>query len=292
MAACSIAAPQAPGLVLRGDRSALPERRDGVGVSRPYRRERVFPHRPTPDGQAPRRLLRCRRPSGSFPQIELEPSRCPITVPRERARRRSEGPGMLYRRAASSVPLGEIGERERSDPTAVRRHSTKLKQAWPARGWSWDSRFVALASTFTVPYEAQARKAAAERRCRPSTRRPRSRTRRLRSAISRRAPAAFGRGSCSSSGGRPAASRRSGCGGRGATGRRSRCASGSSTSIRRASRGVAFATSSASRCRDGRRGSRALAAPRISRPRHERAKPGRDLADRRLPFDGALDLLP
>lgn len=38
---------------------------------------------------------------------------------------------------------------------------TRLKQEWPARGWSWDGRFVALASTFTVPYEAQARKAAA-----------------------------------------------------------------------------------------------------------------------------------
>ena len=36
----------------------------------------------------------------------------------------------------------------------------RLKQEWPARGWSWDSRFVALASTFTVPYEAQAKKAA------------------------------------------------------------------------------------------------------------------------------------
>ncbi len=39
---------------------------------------------------------------------------------------------------------------------------SRLKQSWPARGWSWDSRFVAMASTFTVPYEAQARKAAAE----------------------------------------------------------------------------------------------------------------------------------
>jgi hypothetical protein len=38
----------------------------------------------------------------------------------------------------------------------------RLKQAWPARGWSWDSRFICLASTFTVPYEAQARRAAAE----------------------------------------------------------------------------------------------------------------------------------
>jgi hypothetical protein len=38
---------------------------------------------------------------------------------------------------------------------------TRLKQEWPARGWSWDGRFVCLASTFTVPYEAQARKAAA-----------------------------------------------------------------------------------------------------------------------------------
>ena len=37
----------------------------------------------------------------------------------------------------------------------------RLKQEWPARGWSWDGRFIALASTFTVPYEAQARKAAA-----------------------------------------------------------------------------------------------------------------------------------
>jgi hypothetical protein len=33
----------------------------------------------------------------------------------------------------------------------------RLKQEWPARGWSWDGRFVALASTFTAPYEAQAR---------------------------------------------------------------------------------------------------------------------------------------
>jgi hypothetical protein len=39
---------------------------------------------------------------------------------------------------------------------------SRLKQSWPARGWSWDSRFVALASTFTVPYEAQARKAAGD----------------------------------------------------------------------------------------------------------------------------------
>jgi hypothetical protein len=39
---------------------------------------------------------------------------------------------------------------------------SRLKQAWPARGWSWDGRFVCLASTFTVPYEAQARKAASE----------------------------------------------------------------------------------------------------------------------------------
>jgi hypothetical protein len=38
----------------------------------------------------------------------------------------------------------------------------RLKQTWPARGWSWDGRFVCLASTFTVPYEAQARKAAHE----------------------------------------------------------------------------------------------------------------------------------
>jgi hypothetical protein len=37
----------------------------------------------------------------------------------------------------------------------------RLKQEWPARGWSWDSRLISLASTFTVPYEAQARKAAA-----------------------------------------------------------------------------------------------------------------------------------
>lgn len=37
---------------------------------------------------------------------------------------------------------------------------SRLKQEWPARGWSWDGRFVALASTFTVPYEVQARKAA------------------------------------------------------------------------------------------------------------------------------------
>jgi hypothetical protein len=37
----------------------------------------------------------------------------------------------------------------------------KLKQSWPARGWSWDGRFICLASTFTVPYEAAARKSAA-----------------------------------------------------------------------------------------------------------------------------------
>jgi hypothetical protein len=36
----------------------------------------------------------------------------------------------------------------------------RLKQEWPARGWSWDSRLICLASTFTVPYEAQAKKAA------------------------------------------------------------------------------------------------------------------------------------
>jgi hypothetical protein len=38
----------------------------------------------------------------------------------------------------------------------------RLKQKWPARGWSFDSRFVALASTFIVPFEAQARAAIAE----------------------------------------------------------------------------------------------------------------------------------
>src|SRR5579862_5528907 len=38
----------------------------------------------------------------------------------------------------------------------------RLKASWPARGWSWDNRFVCVASTFTQPFEPAARKSAAE----------------------------------------------------------------------------------------------------------------------------------
>ena len=38
----------------------------------------------------------------------------------------------------------------------------KFKSSWPARGWSWDGRFVCVASTFTVEFEELAAAAARE----------------------------------------------------------------------------------------------------------------------------------
>lgn len=35
-----------------------------------------------------------------------------------------------------------------------------LKASWPARAWSWDSRFVCVTSSFTVEFDAPARAAA------------------------------------------------------------------------------------------------------------------------------------
>ncbi len=35
-----------------------------------------------------------------------------------------------------------------------------LRTGWPARAWSWDSRFICITSSFTVEFEAQARAAA------------------------------------------------------------------------------------------------------------------------------------
>lgn len=50
-----------------------------------------------------------------------------------------------------------------NDPTqALFDGLRRLRTTWPARGWSWDNRFICVASTFTVPFEVQARKAAAE----------------------------------------------------------------------------------------------------------------------------------
>jgi hypothetical protein len=36
----------------------------------------------------------------------------------------------------------------------------QLHAGWPARRWSWDSRFICITSSFTVEFEAQARTAA------------------------------------------------------------------------------------------------------------------------------------
>jgi hypothetical protein len=36
----------------------------------------------------------------------------------------------------------------------------QLRASWPARGWSWDSRFICVASTFTMEFETQAQKSA------------------------------------------------------------------------------------------------------------------------------------
>lgn len=38
----------------------------------------------------------------------------------------------------------------------------RLKAAWPARGWSWDSRLMCITSSFAGEFEAKARTAAAE----------------------------------------------------------------------------------------------------------------------------------
>src|SRR5438067_13692196 len=49
------------------------------------------------------------------------------------------------------------------DPTQALFDGLKrLRTSWPARGWSWDNRFICVASTFTVQFEQQAREAAAE----------------------------------------------------------------------------------------------------------------------------------
>jgi hypothetical protein len=37
----------------------------------------------------------------------------------------------------------------------------KLRAAWPQRGWSWDSRFACISSSFSVDLESKARGAAA-----------------------------------------------------------------------------------------------------------------------------------
>lgn len=34
---------------------------------------------------------------------------------------------------------------------------TQLHAGWPARRWSWDSRFICITSSFTIEFEAQAR---------------------------------------------------------------------------------------------------------------------------------------
>jgi hypothetical protein len=38
----------------------------------------------------------------------------------------------------------------------------RLRAAWPARGWSWDSRLNCLTSSFSADFEAKARSATAE----------------------------------------------------------------------------------------------------------------------------------
>jgi len=38
----------------------------------------------------------------------------------------------------------------------------RFRTAWPARGWSWDSRMVAITSSFNMEFEDQARKAISE----------------------------------------------------------------------------------------------------------------------------------
>jgi hypothetical protein len=39
---------------------------------------------------------------------------------------------------------------------------TRMRSAWPTRGWSWDSRLSCVTSSFSVQFEAQARAAASE----------------------------------------------------------------------------------------------------------------------------------